>query len=413
MARLLLLSLVFAPDAVSTSVIVSELAQELRSLGHEVTVLTTTPHYNMDAEARSRQPMRRRWGGLLYQSDFDGIPVYHASMPAKASRVGARLFDYLRFHILSTIAGLVFVGDADIILAPSPPLTIGLSAWLLGLARRAPFIYNVQEIYPDVAVSLGMLRNPIAIRFFAWLERFVYARASAIVVIANGFQKRLLARGVPAAKLWVIPNFVDVEFIQPGRRQNDFSAGHQLDDKFVALYAGNIGLTQDVETILAAAHDLQSMPDIHFLIVGDGARREWLQTQLAATGLPNLTLLPYQPRSLVPLMYAGSDICLAPLKAGTAGDTFPSKIYTIMAAGRAVIAAADPGSDLALAVEQAGCGWVTPPSDAAALSAAILDAYNRRPSLPSLGAKGRAYVMQHHTRRAVAQAYDRVIRSLT
>lgn len=412
MARLLLISLVFAPDAVSTSVIMSELAQELHALGHDVTVLSTTPHYNLDVEARGRQPLHRLWGGLLYRSDFGGIPVYHASMPAKASRVGARLFDYLRFHILSTFAGLVFAGDADIILAPSPPLTIGLSAWLLGMARSAPFIYNVQEIYPDVAVSLGMLRNPIAIRAFSRLERFVYARAARVVVISDGFRHRLLAKDVPAAKLCIIPNFVDVDFMQPGPRHNAFTEAHNLDDKFVALYAGNIGLTQDLETVLAAAQTLSVQPDIHLVIVGDGARRGWLEDQLAAAELPNVTLLPYQPRSVVPLMYAGSDVCLAPLKAGTAGETFPSKIYTIMAAERAVIAAADPGSDLAVAIQQAGCGWAVAPGHAAALSAAILDAYDHRDSLPLLGAKGRAYVQTHHTRLAVAQAYDHLIRSM-
>ena len=155
----------------------------------------------MDPEARARQPLEREWGGLLYRSDCEGIPVYHASIPVKGSRVGARLLDYARFHAISTLAGLTLIGHPDVILAPSPPLTIGLSAWALSLARRAPFIYNVQEIYPDVAVSLGVLKNRRMIRAMESLERFIYARSRVVTVISEWFRRRLLTKGVPAEKL--------------------------------------------------------------------------------------------------------------------------------------------------------------------------------------------------------------------
>jgi colanic acid biosynthesis glycosyl transferase WcaI len=391
----------------------SELAMELRSLGHEVVVLTTTPHYNLDPEARGQQPLSRRWGGLLYCSTYHGIPVYHAAIPVKGSRVGARLLDYARFHAVSTLAGLTLRQGFDVILTPSPPLTIGLSAWLLGLARRAPFIYNVQEIYPAVAVSLGLLTNPAVIRSLEALEQFIYRRASAVTVISEWFRRHLLAKGVPAEKLRLIPNFVDADFIRPGPRRNEFTAAHDLDGKFVVLYAGNIGLTQGFETILAAAAQLSNLPDLRFVIVGDGARRDWLQTQLAQNPLLNVLLLPYQPRSLVPQIYAGSDLCLAPLKRGAAQETFPSKIYTIMAAGRPVIAAADPDSELSWVVEQAACGWAIPPDDAQALATAIEHAYRSPSTLPELGVRGRDYVVAHHSRQAIARHYDALIRSLT
>jgi colanic acid biosynthesis glycosyl transferase WcaI len=413
MARIAFLTLVFAPDGVSTSVLMTELALELKTLGHHIDVLTTTPHYNVEPEARLRQPLHPRWRGLLQQSDCQGIPVYHAVIPVKGGRVGARLLDYARFHAISTLAGLTIVKDYDVILAPSPPLTIGLSAWLLGLARRAPFIYNVQEIYPDVAVSLGVLTNPRAIRAMEMLERFIYRRARIITVISEWFRRRLLAKGVPAAKLRVIPNFVDTEFMQSGSRCNGFSTAHGLDDKFVVLYAGNIGLTQGFETILAAAERLRSLPDLRFVIVGDGTRRSWLEAQLAENPLPNIMLLPYQPRSVVPHIYATSDLCLVPLKRGTAQETFPSKIYNIMAAGRPVVASADPDSELSWVVEQAGCGWAVPPDDPLALAMVIKHAYRVREGLLAMGSRGRDYVVAHHSRQAVARQYDALIRELT
>lgn len=413
MSHVLLVSLVFAPDGVSTAVLMTELALELKALGHQVEVVTTTPHYNVEPEARLRQPLHPRWGGLLLQSDCQGIPVYHAAIPVKGSRVGARLLDYARFHAISTLAGLTIVKNYDVILAPSPPLTIGLSAWLLGAARRAPFIYNVQEIYPDVAVSLGVLTNPLAIRATEMLERFIYRQARVITVISEWFRRRLLAKGVPAAKLRVIPNFVDTGFMQPGPRYNDFSTVHGLDDKFVVLYAGNIGLTQGFETILAAAERLRSLPDLRFVIVGDGTRRNWLEAQLVENSLPNVMLLPYQPRSVVPHIYATSDLCLVPLKRGTAQETFPSKIYNIMAAGRPVVASADPDSELSWVVEQAGCGWTVPPDDPHALAMVIEQAYRVREGLPAMGSRGRDYVVAHYSRQAVARQYDDLIRELT
>ncbi len=412
MAHVCFLTLVFAPDGVSTSILMSELALELQAQGHQVSVLTTTPHYNVDAEARGRQPLRRRWGGLLYESRYHGIPVYHAAIPQKGERVGARLLDYLRFHLISTLAGLFLLRRVDVLFVPSPPLTIGLSGWILRLFKRAPFVYNVQEIYPDVAVSLGLLKNRRAIRLLERLEAFIYRRASLITVISERFRQRLLAKGVPERKLAVIPNFVDTDFIRPGERQNGFSAAHDLDGRFVVLYAGNIGLTQGFETILAAAGRLEDRPDIHFLIVGDGTRRGWLEEQLAARRPQNVTLLPYQKRSLVPELYAASDLCLVPLKKGTAQETFPSKIYTIMAAARPVIASADPDSELEDVVRTAGCGWAVEPDNPTALAEAIASAAADRAAARARGQSGYRYVIETHSRPAVTAQYARLFHSL-
>jgi colanic acid biosynthesis glycosyl transferase WcaI len=413
MAKILLLTLVYAPDGVSTAMLLTTLAQELKGLGHEVTVLTTTPHYNVDPVARAKQPLSPKWKGLLYQSDNNGIPVLHASIPVKGNRVGARLLDYLRFHAVSTVAALTSAGNYDIILAPSPPLTIGLSAWLLSLIRRVPFIYNVQEIYPDVAVKLGVMKNAYLIRFFEGMEKFIYDRSKVVTVISEWFRRILLNKGVPSEKLVVIPNFVDVEAIQPHPKENPFARDHNLTDKFVVLYAGNIGLTQGFESILEATTHLLHLPDLRFVIVGDGTRREWLEQQLTTGQYPNVLLLPYQASSVIPQIYGSADVGLVPLKTGTAKDTFPSKVYTIMAAGKPVIASADADSELAWLVEESQCGWAIPPDDASALAQTVERAYRERDNLRAKGESGLQYVHAHHSSRAVAQKYDALIRALT
>ncbi len=413
MAHILLPSLVFAPDSVSTSVIMTELALELKALGHQVTVLTTTPHYNVEPEARARQPLTRRWFGLLYQSELEGIPVFHAPVSSKTKQIYRRLLDYLSFHIISTVVGILLVGKCDMILAPSPPLTVGLNAWLLGLIKRAPFVYNVQEIFPDIAVRLGVLTNPHLIRAMEIVEKFIYDRSTFVTVISDRFKQRLQEKGVAPEKIPVIPNFVDTEFMQPGPRHNTFSAEQGLADKFVVFYAGNIGLTQGIETVLEAARELSNIPEIQFLIVGDGTRRAWLEARLSEQSEPHITLLPFQPRSRVPELYAASDVCLVPLKKGTAIETFPSKIYTIMASGRPAIVSADRDSELAWVVSQADCGWAVPPDDPEAMASAIRFAFEHRQEARDKGMNGRAYVVSHHSRAIVAQLYHRLIQEIT
>ncbi len=412
MSKILILSLVFPPDGVSTSTLYGELAEGLKSLGHDITVLTTTPHYNEDKEALIRQPLERKLSGLYYKSNFNGIPVIHAPIPMKGTRVAIRMIDYARFHVISTIAGLMLMDDFDIILTPSPPLTIGLSAWLLGKFHKNHFIYNVQEIFPDIAVNLGLLRNRNMIRLFERLELFIYDKAAVVVVISEWFRKRLLTKGVPKEKIKVIPNFTDTEFIKPKNRQNNFSITYNLENKFVVLYAGNIGLTQNFENILAAARRLKHLKDLCLLIVGDGARSSWLKNQLKREDFLNIKFLPYQPRSVISDMYASSDVCLVPLKGGTAQETFPSKIYTIMAAGRPALVAADLDSELSWLVKESGCGWAVPPDDEQALSNTIENLYKRRDEITGKGELGRKYVEKYHSRHAVAKHYDSLIRQI-
>jgi colanic acid biosynthesis glycosyl transferase WcaI len=410
--KTLLLSLVFAPDSVSTAILLTELSQQLKNIGNDFTVITTTPHYNYDPEILEMQPLTPLWGKFLFKSECKGIPVYHIRVHAKGKRVITRLFDYLFFHIVSVFVGVRLKEKYDVILASSPPLTIGLCAILLAVLRRVPFVYNVQEIFPDILVGMGSLKNRFLIYILEKMEKFIYARAKVVTVISEKFRQRLLDKGVPASKLCVIPNFVDIDFFQPGERHNAFSLEHQLDDRFVVLYAGNIGLTQDFETIIAAAELVQDNPEICFLIVGDGARREWLEEQIDQQALKNVRYLPYQPHSVVPQLYASSDVCLVPLRRNTAFDTFPSKIYTIMAAGRPVIASADKNSELTWVVEQTKCGIAIPPSDPHALGATVKKVFEAPEGLLGMGKIGREYVVAHHSPEIVAQQYHELLKSM-
>ena len=413
MAHVLVLSLVFPPDGVSTAVILGELSADLKKAGHDVTVVTTAPHYNRDAGAEARQPLTRVWGPVLSRSEFQGARVLHVAMPRKGRSVLLRLLAWGQFHVLSVVAALALVRRVDVIVSPSPPLTVGVCAWLLGLCYRAPYAYNVQELYPDIAISLGALRNRWAISVLFALERFVYARARFITVIAPGMRRRILMKGVPPDKVRLIPNFVDADDLTPGPKANVFSRQHGLDEAFVVTYAGNMGPAQALDTVLDAATLLKAEPRLKFLLVGEGTSFDRLRRRAYEQGLANVLMLPHQSYDLVPQIYAASDLCLVPLAVNTASDAVPSKVYRIMACARAVLACADAESDLADLIRAAQCGAVVSPGSPEALAKAIVAAMRDPAASAAMGEAGRRYVLTQYARPSISAQYDALIREAT
>lgn len=411
MSRVLFLSLVFPPDAVSTAQIIGTLSDDLRALGHEVVVITTTPHYNRDPEAEALRPLRPHWGRLVLASTHNGVPAYHIRMPRKGSSVVLRGLSWLLFHALSTVVALT-VPRPDVVIAPSPPLTIGVSAWLIGLLRRCPYIYNVQEIYPDAAIALGALHDPLLIRIFYALERFVYHRAARVTVIAPHMRERLIRKGTPASKLAVIPNFIDGDELAPMPKDNPFRREHGVADKFVVSYAGNMGPAQQLETFLAAAQVLKDEPGIRFMLMGDGILRERLRAIVLEEKLDNVIFLPYQPYSLMPQIYAASDLSLVPQAEGISDIAVPSKVYRIMACARPVLAVAIEDSDLGDLLRTSGAGLLVAPGQPDDLADTILAASRAPEKLRQMGQAGRKHVMAQYTRRAVARQYDAVLREV-
>jgi colanic acid biosynthesis glycosyl transferase WcaI len=412
LSRVLLHSLVFFPDGVSTAYIMTDLAHELKRLGHTVTVLTTTPHYNVNREALTDQPMRKRWFGLLYYSECGGIPVWHVKLPMKGNRLWARAVDYVRFHVLSLVASLYTIGPQDIVIATSPPLTIGVISWLMGIRWHAPSVYKVAEVYPDLAIRQGVVRGKIMIGIMRWLERLVYSRSAMIVPIADQFRDVIRGRGVPDQKLVTIPDFVDTDLYRPLPRDNPFAKKHGLLEDFIVLYGGNVGIVQDWESVLYAADTLSSLP-IRFVIVGDGARWSWLSDEIAKRGLHNVLLLGYQSKELMPQINASCDVAVIPMTRTGAQDGFPSKIYTNLASARPVIVSAEQNAEMAAIVRRVGCGRSVPPEDPQGFSDAILAAFRDRELLPAEGERGRKFVEKDYSKEAIARKYNALIQHLT
>lgn len=405
MPHVLVVSLVFPPDAVSTAQIMGDLVADLGALGHTVSVITTTPHYNRDRDAEARQPRRPGWGRLVQRSEFQGSPVWHTAMPAKSGSVPLRLLAWGLFHALSLVVGVVAVRKVDVILTPSPPLTMGVVAWLLGVWHRAPFVYNVQELYPDIAINLGAVRNRMAISMLFALERFVYARATYVTVIADRMQRRLLEKGVAAARTTVIPNFVDADVLRVVPAPNSFSRQADVDGRFVVCYAGNLGPAQGLEVLLDAARLLADEPAIVIVLVGGGTLWDRLADRIRDERLTNVRLIEHQPFTRVPEIYGTSDLSVVAQAAATGSDAVPSKVYRIMACSGVVLAITEAQSDVARLVMAAGCGFIVPQDAPAALAEAIRAAYRDRAGLARMGAAGRQHVLAHYGRPVVTARY--------
>lgn len=402
--NILLLTLYFQPDISANAVVMTSLAEGLSKLGHRLTVVTSMPHY---AGNRISSDYRNK---LYVQESFNGLDVHRVYLyvPQEKKNLLGRILNYATFNILSTIVGTL-AGKYDAVLVPSPPLTNGLAAFCISCARDVPYIYNVQDIYPDVAIRLGVLTAPRAIALFKAMERFVYDKAAVISVISEGFRQNLLAKGVPSDKVHIIPNFVDPSFVRPLPRHNRFSQEQHLNDHYIVLFAGNVGLSQGLESVLRGAKLLSDWPKILFLIVGNGVARAGLMEQAEDMGLTNVRFLPFQPHEVVPELYATSDLCLVPLRRGIAEDSVPSKVYTIMAAGKPLVAAVDEGSDIWRLIHETGCGLLVPPEEPEALAQAVLAFYQDRARGEKMGLKGREVAKQEFTPRAVARKYTELL----
>jgi colanic acid biosynthesis glycosyl transferase WcaI len=407
--RVLLIVNHYPPDINPSGKLMHQLALGLRELGHTVDILTTFPHY----ESFKIEPQFR--GKLFANEAVAGGRVLRvwAFASGQKQRMPHRLANYLSFNAVGVVAE-AFTRDAhDIVLANSGSFFTGVTAWLLGGLRRTPFIYNVQDIYPDVPVRLGQLRSRTAIRGLAKVERFMYRRAAHVTVISQQQRRVLEGKGVPAEKLSVIPNFVDTSFILPLPKDNLLSRRLGLHDKFVVAYAGNLGYAYDFDSLLQVAARLRAYPDIVLLIIGDGVRRTELQEFITREELSNVRMLPFQPESELPLMRASVDVQLSLYTTGAAQSSLPSKIYEIMASGRPAIVSAERATDLYDLINTTRCGIMIEPNSPDQLHAAVMRLHQDRAYAALLGERGRAAAVSNFSTEAAVEAYASLLTTLT
>lgn len=393
------------PDVNSTGLLMSKLFERLTRKGHSVEVISTFPHYEgfkVWADYKGRLAQIEQRNGVVIKR------VYSHTSGTKSMR--SRLLNYLTFNFAATVAAILRRRRHDLVFCTNGSFFSGLTGYLAGLRHRAPVIYNVQDLYPEVPIMQGQLTSKTQIRILAAIERFMYRRAQVLTVITPSFKENIASKGIDPGKIEVIPNFVDIEFIRPLEKDNDFARRQDLVDRFVVSHAGNIGYVYDLETMLDAAKLLEGEPDILFLIVGNGVSKPGLERKAEELTLGNVRFLPFQPHEDLPDLRAASDVQVALYRPGASRFSMPSKLYELMASGRPVIASGDDRSDMRDLVEGVGCGLYLGSADAGGLATAI-ETLRKDPGLRSeMGARGRREAEERYSVDAVAGAYEALFR---
>jgi colanic acid biosynthesis glycosyl transferase WcaI len=405
----------YAPDVAPTGEVMTSIAGALIDRGHRLHIITSLPWYQ-------RHGLEPGWDGQLVRhetTDWGMITRVHP-FPTDKRNIPARAVAFGGFTALATLEGVVARFRPDVVVAMSPPLTLGLAGWAVATRWSVPFVFNIQDVFPDVAVELGLLRGARAIAAAGWLERISYRRADAVTVLSDDLADNIhtkLRRGLSgkaadrqAAKVRVIPNFIDTAWITPGPRDNPYRAEYGLTGKRVVMYAGNVGLSQSLELVLTAATALAHEPDVAFVINGGGAARPELERR--ARGLTNVQFVDMQPKERLPELLAAADIHVVPLKRGLARSSVPSKLYSILAAGRPIVASVDPGTEVQRTVEGAGAGLAVPPDDAESFTKAITRLLDDPAEAEAMGQAGRRFVESLASPAAVGAAYEALFTEL-
>ncbi|MEY3925494.1 MAG: hypothetical protein RIQ63_845, partial [Actinomycetota bacterium] len=307
-----------------------------------------------------------------------------------------------------------FLSRLDGVIAMSPPLTLGLTGRLITAVRGGRLMFNIQDVFPDAAITTGAIRHPLIISLASRLEKWSYRASDFVVVLSDDLADNVRAKVSKSRRdrVRVIPNFVDTEVITPCSRNTAYRTELGIGDQVVVMYAGNVGYSQSLDMVVEVA---RAMPSVVFVINGDGSARKSLES--SARGLANVKFADYQPIERLSEVLATGDIHLVPLRSGLARVSVPSKTYSIMASSRPVIAAIDPDSEIprllersgagvSVLLERSGAGVSVAPDDADALRAAITKLVDAPTVRESLGKNGREWVERHASPRAVAVAYE-------
>ena len=408
--KILIHSIVFSPDGVSTAYLYNDIALGFRNAGYEVVVLTSTPHYNLIESALLKQPLKRKLLGIFYESDFDGIRVIHVPLKKYKSTI-IRILSFIYWHFLSLIIGLS-IKRIEFILSPSPPLSIGLISILIAKKNRAKFIYNVQEIYPDLLIKNGALKSNIIIKSLKWLEKYVYNQASAVITIDQKFYDQIVDRFNEKDKLKIVPNFVDTELYKPISKEIELPNPFKKDPhKVRLLYAGNIGFYQDWEPILFAAKKL-SDTNIEFWIIGEGVKKEFLIREVEKHNLTNIKVLPYQDRELMPLINSFADIHFISISKEMEQEGFPSKVYTIMACSKPMIVIIGDDTPLYNFLKNLNCSILISDNKNEKFTNSIIELANNKNKQLELGKNGYEVIKNFYTKEMIVNQYLKLFQNL-
>lgn len=394
--RLLFVNRSYWPDMEATGQLLTELSEGLsKTQEFDVSVLCGAPNF----PAKGAQ--FKKWGTEVI-NDVKVRRTWHTTLD-KSNFVG-RLINFITFCI-SAFFALLLGPKPDLIVCQTDPPLSPIAACLVAFLRRVKFVCYLQDVYPDIAVQCGKVREGFFIKVLRKFLVWCYCRAEKIVVVSNDMRDWLRDHGVDESKVEVIENWVDTKQLTPIKDNNAFRDEHFLDEKFVVMYSGNVGQTQRFELLLDAADRLKEDEDIVFMIVGSGVRCEQVKSEVQQRDLYNVRFLPYQSKEYLSQSLSAADIQVVMLDQSMTRLMMPSKLYSALAAGTCILGLGDPDSHLAEIVIDNGCGWFFGEKQLEELVDQIRQASQDSQLVQSVGQASRDYAIANCDRQTAIDNY--------
>ncbi|MFH1314615.1 MAG: glycosyltransferase family 4 protein [Candidatus Eisenbacteria bacterium] len=404
--RILFINQYFHPDLASTGQLLTELCTSLAKR-FDVTVVAGFPSYTAGANrTHLKSPVR--------MESHDGVKVirtYNTSLP-RGSSIG-RIANYLSFFLSSFFGAVFLAGKPDVVVTMTDPPVIALTGYIVSRIRKARFVFISQDVFPEVSKALGKMDYKPLVWLLDRLNRFLLRKSDQIVAIGETMRKRLIEKGADPDKVAIIENWVDTDLIAPQDRSNPFSHEHKLTGKFVVMHSGNIGLSQDLETLIEAASLLKDNDEVVFAIIGDGVSKDKLSKLVDKLSLANVKFIPYQNKEDLKHSLSSADVSVVSLKKGLAGYIVPSKLHGILASGRTVLAAVEDECEVAKIVKDENCGKVIQPGNPQEMVDAIMHFLKNPDLLEEHGRNARDAGEKKYSRKQAMDKYEDLLVTVT
>ncbi|WP_142412973.1 glycosyltransferase family 4 protein [Hathewaya massiliensis] len=383
-----------------------EFAKQLKKFGHEITILTAMPNYPKG------EIFEEYRGKKLVKEEIDGIKIVRTSIYAtKEKSFTKRLKNYLSFTFSSVFTGLKHIEEQDVVITESPPLFLGWSGYVIAKRKKAKFVFNVSDLWPESAVKLGVLNNKLLIKASTWLEEFSYRKAAAVTGQTKGIVDNIVSRGFDKNKVHLITNGVDTEFFKKENRDEKLREEWGIKDKFAVCYAGIHGLAQGLEVIIDAAELLKEEKDIQFVFIGDGPEKSKLMDMVKEKELNNVSFQPVQLKPNMPRIIASMDATVVPLKKlDLFKGALPSKMFEALSSELPIVLAVEGEAEKL--INDARAGITVEPENAKEIADAVLKLHKNKDLKEELGQNGRKYVIENYSRESITRKLEKILKEL-
>lgn len=393
----------FYPDFESTGQLLTELSEDLTGYGHKVTVI-----------AGNSRVKTKKFQLFISRDKYKLIEILRVGQTGFFKNyLFFRLINLATYFINAFLAGFLVKDKPDVVVAQTDPPVLGLLGYFFAKWYKAKFIYYCNDIYPEIGIVTGKLTNPILNLLLRQINMFSFKNADKIVCIGESMQKNIISKGIEKNKVKVVHYWADTSLLYPvDKEKNLFISSNNLKNKFIVMYSGNIGLTQNLDNVIEVARYFKEKKDLLFLFIGEGVSKSNLITLSKSYGLSNVNFLPYVSKDSLQYSLSAADIHLIPFQKGLSGVLVPSKVYGILACGKPFIAWVDKESEIYTIAHNYKCGMTVMPDDLEGMTKAIEWTINNPKELEKMGKNSRETAINYFDRKIGTAVFNKLLQEI-